>query len=152
MPEKDPKRLADENNVVKFLISDRDHPSSILSSLAAARENLRTTRDAVPQEAWEQINGLRYLRPRPPTTRRGRYEFLRQVIRNTQQISGLLDGAMSRTAAYEFVHMGRYLERGYRHDHPASTRRARPTCCRAVVSRPDRRRNRRTSPSPSPRS
>ncbi len=109
--EKDPKRLADENNVVKFLISDRDHPSSILSSLAAARENLRTTRDVVPQEAWEQINGLYiYARDHLPT-RRGRYEFLRQVIRNTQQISGLLDGAMSRTAAYEFVHMGRYLER-----------------------------------------
>ena len=78
--EKDPDRLADENTVVKFLISDSDHPGSIISSLASARENLRTTRDTVPQEAWEQINGL-------------------------------LAGSMSRTAAYDFVWLGRFLER-----------------------------------------
>jgi uncharacterized alpha-E superfamily protein len=90
--EKDPNRLADENNVVKFLISDSDHPGSIISSLAAARENLRTTRDTVPQEAWEQINGLYiYARDHVPT-RRGRFEFLRRVIHGAQQINGLLAG------------------------------------------------------------
>jgi uncharacterized alpha-E superfamily protein len=109
--EKDLNRLADETNVVKFLISDRDHPGSIISSLAAARENLRTTRDSVPQDAWEQINGLYiYARDHVPS-RRGRYEFLRRVIRGSQQIGGLLAGAMSRTAAYDFVRLGHYLER-----------------------------------------
>ncbi|MDS4040933.1 MAG: alpha-E domain-containing protein [Candidatus Competibacter sp.] len=109
--EKDPNRLADETNVVKFLISDRDHPSSIISSLAAARENLRTTRDTVPQEAWEQINGLYiYARDHVPS-RRGRFEFLRRVIHGAQQIGGLLAGAMSRTSAYDFVRLGHYLER-----------------------------------------
>lgn len=109
--EKDPNRLADEANVVKFLISDRDHPSSIISSLAAARENLRTTRDTVPQEAWEQINGLYiYARDHVPS-RRGRFEFLRRVIHGAQQIGGLLAGAMSRTSAYDFVRLGHYLER-----------------------------------------
>ncbi len=109
--EKDPNRLADETNVVKFLISDSGHPSSIISSLAAARENLRTTRDTVPQEAWEQINSLYiYARDHVPS-RRGRFEFLRRVIRGSQQIGGLLAGAMSRTAAYDFVRLGHYLER-----------------------------------------
>ncbi len=109
--EKDPNRLADETNVVKFLISDIDHPNSILSSLAYARENLRTTRDTVPQEAWEQINSLYiYARDHLPT-RRGRFEFMRRVIHGAQQINGLLAGAMSRTAAYSFVWLGRYLER-----------------------------------------
>jgi uncharacterized alpha-E superfamily protein len=109
--EKDPHRLADENNVVTFLISDRAHPGSILSSLAAARENLRTTRDVVPQEAWEQINSLyMYARDHVPN-RRGRFEFLRRVIHGAQQINGLLSGAMSRTDAYGFLRMGRYLER-----------------------------------------
>ncbi|MDS4031764.1 MAG: alpha-E domain-containing protein [Candidatus Contendobacter sp.] len=109
--EKDPYRLADETNVVKFLISDREHPGSIISSLAAARENLRTTRDTVPQEAWEQINGLYiYARDHTPS-RRGRYEFLRRVIHGAQQIGGLLAGTMTRTAAYDFVRLGHYLER-----------------------------------------
>jgi len=109
--EKDPHRLADESNVVKFLINDRDHPGSIISSLAAARENLRTTRDTVPQEAWEQVNSLYiYARDHLPS-RRGRYEFLRRVIHGAQQIGGLLAGVMSRTDAYDFVRLGHYLER-----------------------------------------
>lgn len=109
--EKDPHRLADEANVVEFLISNIDHPNSILSSLAYARENLRTTRDTVPQEAWEQINSLYiYARDHLPT-RRGRFEFMRRVIHGAQQINGLLAGAMSRTAAYSFLWLGRYLER-----------------------------------------
>ena len=109
--EKDPQRLADEANVVKFLINDRDHPGSIISSLAAARENLRTTRDIVPREAWEQINSLYlYARDHLPS-RRGRYEFLRRVIQGAQQIGGLLAGTMSHTAAYDFVRLGHYLER-----------------------------------------
>ncbi len=109
--EKDPDRLADENTVVKFLISDSDHPGSIISSLAGARENLRTTRDTVPQEAWEQINGLYIFARDHVPTRRGRFEFLRRVIHGAQQINGLLAGSMSRTAAYDFVWLGRFLER-----------------------------------------
>ncbi len=109
--EKEPNRLADEANVVRFLIGDSEHPGSIISSLAAARENLRTTRDTVPQDAWEQINGLYiYARDHVPS-RRGRYEFLRRVIHGAQQIGGLLAGTMSRTAAYDFVRLGHYLER-----------------------------------------
>ena len=109
--EKDPNRLADETTVVKFLISDRDNPGSIISSLAAARENLRTTRDTVPQDAWEQVNGLYIFARDHVPTRRGRFEFMRRVIHGAQQINGMLSGAMSRTAAYDFVRLGRYLER-----------------------------------------
>ncbi|MBK8183643.1 MAG: alpha-E domain-containing protein [Candidatus Competibacteraceae bacterium] len=108
--EKDPNRLADENTVVKFLIGDKN-PSSIITSLACARENLRTTRDVVPQEAWEQINSLYiYARDHVPS-RRGRYEFLRRVIQGAQQINGMLAGAMTHSAAYDFVRVGRFLER-----------------------------------------
>ena len=109
--EKDPNRLADETTVVKFLISDSDNPGSIISSLASARENLRTTRDTVPQEAWEQINGLYIFARDHVPTRRGRFEFLRRVIHGAQQINGMLAGSMSRTAAYDFVWLGRFLER-----------------------------------------
>lgn len=104
----------DELSVVKFLIGDRDNPGSILSSLSFARENLRTTRDVVPREAWEQINDL-YLRVQHRLemgmSQRGRFEFLRSVIRGVQQTTGLLDGTMSRTHAFDFISLGRYLER-----------------------------------------
>ena len=45
----------DERSVVKFLIADTVNPGSILSSLVAARENVRTVRDFMPRETWEQV-------------------------------------------------------------------------------------------------
>lgn len=105
----------DERNVVKFLVADRDNPCSILTSLAAARENLRTTRDVVPREAWEAVNNL-YLwlqeEIQAGISRRQRYEILKGVVRGIQQITGLIYGTMSHTMAYHFIRMGRYLERG----------------------------------------
>jgi uncharacterized alpha-E superfamily protein len=108
------KRQTDELSVMKFLIGDRDNPGSLLSSLSSARENLRTTRDVVPREAWEQINDLYlYVRDRLEMgmSRRGRYEFLKRIIQSTQQITGLLAGTMTHSAAYVFVRIGRNLER-----------------------------------------
>lgn len=104
----------DETHVVKFLIGDQDNPGSILSSLGYARENLRTTRDVVPREAWEQVNDLHmYVRDHLEIgiSRRGRYEFLRRIIMGAQQFTGLLGGAMSHNNAYDFVRLGRHLER-----------------------------------------
>ncbi len=104
----------DERSVVRFLVADRRYPGSILSALDFARENLRTTRDIVPREAWEQLNDL-YLHARQRTAsgvpKRARYEFLKDLINRCQQITGLLAGTMSRTEAYWFVKAGRYLER-----------------------------------------
>lgn len=104
----------DETSVVRFLVGEKENPGSILASLFFARENLRTTRDTVPREAWEQINDLHmYVRDRLEMgmSRRGRYEFLKRIIQSTQQITGLLAGTMSHTHAYDFVRLGRNLER-----------------------------------------
>lgn len=104
----------DERNCVKFLLADVDNPSSVLNSLRAARENVRTTRDLVPAEAWEVVNEL-YLFARDHIdqgiSKRGRFEFLSEVIQRCQTLTGLLAGAMSHDAAYDFIRLGRNLER-----------------------------------------
>jgi uncharacterized alpha-E superfamily protein len=103
-----------ERNVVKFLLGDDFNPGSILACLSQARENMRTTRDVVPLEAWEQVNELfHYARDnlRGGIGRRGRYHFLRIIIRGCQQLTGLLFGIMSHDSGYEFIRLGRNLER-----------------------------------------
>jgi len=104
----------DEKSTTAFLIADADHPGSILSSLAMARENVRTARDVLPTEAWACANEL-YLHARTHAGeaigRKHRFSFLNAVIFRCQQITGLLAGTMSRDAAYEFVRIGRNLER-----------------------------------------
>jgi len=104
----------DERNVTRFLIADKRNPGSILSALFMARENLRSTRDLIPREGWEQVNDL-YLHARQELkggiAKRKRYDFLRGVIQRCQQLTGLLSGTMSHDEAYEFIRIGRNLER-----------------------------------------
>jgi uncharacterized alpha-E superfamily protein len=42
----------------RFFVAARHNPSSVRSSLAFARESVRTTRDIVPSEAFRSINEL----------------------------------------------------------------------------------------------
>ncbi len=105
---------ANERNVVKFLVGDVRNQSAILSSLAQARENMRTTRDIVPSEAWEQLNNLYLLvgnKVNSSLGKRNRYDFLKQVVLGCQQITGIATGTMSRDSAYNFLRMGSFLER-----------------------------------------
>ncbi|MEE4360060.1 MAG: alpha-E domain-containing protein [Pseudomonadales bacterium] len=104
----------DEARMLRFLVADRENPQSILSSVAAARENARTFRDAVPREAWEEINAL-YHHARDNLqaglSKRGRFEYLAQIIRRSQTLTGLLAGCMSQDEGYFFIQIGRQLER-----------------------------------------
>jgi len=68
----------------------------------------------VPSEGWEHVNEL-YLFAKKKlakkTLPKGLYEFLTEIIMRCQQISGLLAGTMSHGDAYQFVRIGRNLER-----------------------------------------
>jgi uncharacterized alpha-E superfamily protein len=105
---------ANERNVTKFLIGDEKNFSSILSSLAAARENMRTTRDVIPAEAWEHLNDLYiHVKNKVATgiTKRNRYDILKTVIGGSQQFVGITAGTASRDSAYNLMRMGRFVER-----------------------------------------
>lgn len=104
----------DERSVVKFLLGDSANPGSILSSLGAARENARTVRDYMPREAWEQVNTLTLHAKSNLAAglgHRRRYDYLRDIINGVQQITGLLAGSMTHDEGYQFLRMGRNLER-----------------------------------------
>lgn len=103
-----------ERAVLRFLIADPFNPGSILYSLQQARENARTIRDIIPREAWEQVNDL-YLMAKGNATsgysKRGRYDYLKHIVLGAQTITGLLAGTMLHDVGYDFLRMGRNLER-----------------------------------------
>jgi uncharacterized alpha-E superfamily protein len=103
-----------ERNVVRFFIADERNAGSIAAALIAARENCRTIRDFVPREAWELLNEI-YLFAREDLskgmTKGGRHVYLKRVIQGTQNINGLLSGTMLHDQGYDFLHLGRFLER-----------------------------------------
>lgn len=106
--------VRDERNVVKFLIGDESNYSSIVSSLKAVRENVRTTRDVIPADVWYMINELSMFvneNIMQGINRSKRYDFLNEVIHGCQTILGTLYSDMPRDAAWEFLRIGRNLER-----------------------------------------
>jgi uncharacterized alpha-E superfamily protein len=105
---------ATERNVVRFLVSDPHNPNCIVASLAQARENLRTTRAIVPRGAWETLNdlfGFAGENKASGASRRGRYQYMRHIIDHCQMLAGKLSGTSSHDQTYDFLRMGRNMER-----------------------------------------
>jgi len=103
-----------EQNITRFLLADLHNPSSLLSSLSCARENIRISRELMPDEAWEFVNELYLYATKNIETisnRQGREVFLQDIIRGCQRFTGFMAGAMSRNDSRRFIVMGRNLER-----------------------------------------
>jgi uncharacterized alpha-E superfamily protein len=104
--------VLDEKNVIKFLLDDDS--CSLLSSVRLARENARTTREIMPNEAWEKVNKL-YLyiskNLAKGQKRDGRHQFLMDITEKCQELTGYLSGCMSLDDAYNFMKIGADLER-----------------------------------------
>jgi uncharacterized alpha-E superfamily protein len=105
---------ASEAAVMSFLIQDERNPSSIFACVRHARENTRTFREVLPRESWEWVNEL-YLYTSThlghALDRRKRFEVLTEIIRRRQAVIGLLSGTMSRDEGFQFMRLGRNVER-----------------------------------------
>ncbi|MCB1760042.1 MAG: alpha-E domain-containing protein [Gammaproteobacteria bacterium] len=103
-----------ERQVVRFLVGDRGNSGSIISSLHHARENCRTVRDILPREIWENLNEL-YLYAQESVnvglTKQGRFDYLQQIIRGSATFIGIIASVQSRDEAFDFLRIGRNLER-----------------------------------------
>ncbi|WP_423823241.1 alpha-E domain-containing protein [Salinisphaera sp. SPP-AMP-43] len=104
---------ADETRVMDYLAMDRDHPGSIAASLIAARENLRSARDHVPRELWEEINALHLFMAESADVRRRvqRSQVMDRIIRSARIADGHINAGMSRDAAYDMLTLGIAIER-----------------------------------------
>lgn len=106
--------LADQANVISFLAFDQTNPNSIASCLQAARENARTVRDMISTPMWEEINKAHlYVRSAAAANAEIDHprEFLDEVKRASQLITGVADATMSHGEAWHFARMGRLIER-----------------------------------------
>ena len=106
--------LESQPQLVAFLLSDTDNPGSVVSAVVAVRENLRTVRDRIPIELWEEANGL-YLRfpflGHADAAPGGLHEVLLMVRRACLAVSGILNEGMRRDEGHAFAVLGRMLER-----------------------------------------
>ncbi len=106
---------ANAESVAQFYLVDRDNPTSMLSSLFAARENARTLRPLIPTEMWSQLN-IFYNRVRQltsadaaPSRVSGLCAYFKEQC---QAHAGITDGTFYRDQSWAFYCIGKYIERG----------------------------------------
>ncbi|GAC1461209.1 MAG: alpha-E domain-containing protein [Vulcanimicrobiaceae bacterium] len=95
---------------------DPTNPSSIVTSVRIARANGVGARAELSTEVWEHLNEL-YLQVQKETLdsvwREGTSPFLRRARDRCQAIAGVSDATLSHVDGWNFLQVGRYLERGY---------------------------------------
>jgi uncharacterized alpha-E superfamily protein len=100
--------------VTAFFTLDADCPSSIYSSVLAARENARALRAAISNEMWEVLNttwlGLRGMNP-ADIERRGLREFCDWIKERSHLFRGVSHGTTLHDDAFHFLRLGTFLER-----------------------------------------
>ncbi len=105
---------ARERTILNFLLADPLSSSSLAHSIRMARDNIRNSRDLLPQEAWENANELhQYAKAHLSSASQGRnrFEILSDCIGRCQQINGILIGTMSHASPFHFLSLGQNIER-----------------------------------------
>lgn len=105
-----PPGLLTRSELLNMLSVDRNEPSSISSSLTAARENARRVREIVSTELWECLNTTRSRVPRKVALDRA-HDFFGWVRERTALAVGIVESSTSRDEAWTFFTLGRSLER-----------------------------------------
>jgi uncharacterized alpha-E superfamily protein len=104
----------DASSLTHILTIDRTNDSSILSCVAAARENLRQVREQCSTEMWEQLNRL-YLQVSSTTKSESwllnSHLFFRAVQEGAHLFQGVTDSTMSHGEGWQYIQLGRFVER-----------------------------------------
>jgi uncharacterized alpha-E superfamily protein len=114
---KDVSWTGDPYLLTKTLSFDTEYDGSILSCIISARENSRHVREQISTEQWHRLNSL-YLRVTRPemgalamASSELPTEFLQQVMVGVHQFQGVSDSTMSHGEGWQFIQVGRYIER-----------------------------------------
>ncbi|HYW65313.1 MAG TPA: alpha-E domain-containing protein [Candidatus Dormibacteraeota bacterium] len=104
----------DSNALLNTLVFSRTNASSIVSCIAAARENLRHVREQCSTDMWEHLNRL-YLEVMETHPEEGWMlksdAFFHAVEEGAHLFQGITDGTMSHGEGWQFIQLGRYVER-----------------------------------------
>ncbi len=104
----------DPTQLLNTLVFSRSNSSSIVSCVTSARENLRHVREQCSGRMWEQLNRL-YLdvierRPGEEWIVKS-HDFFLLVLEGAYLFHGITDATMSHGEGWQFIQLGRYVER-----------------------------------------
>jgi len=103
-----------ENLVMQNLVGDIDNTSSIYSSIVAARQIVRNSKELLPQSSWQLINSAFYYCKENTNllvTRQGRIKYCEKLQDTCEHFLGIINNNMERNDCYYFFRLGQLIER-----------------------------------------
>ena len=106
----------DMESMAHTLIFDNLNPASVIYCVNAARENARQVREEISSEQWQRLNRLYHQMQSPNAQAQFRSNIndtLSTVIDGLHLFKGVSDALMIHGQGWQFIRLGRYLERAY---------------------------------------
>ena len=106
----------DVESMAHALIFDNVNPASVTFCVNGARENARQVREEISTEQWQRLNRLFHQIRSPQAQaqfRAGMNDFLASIVDGIHLFKGVSDTTMIHGQGWQFIRLGRYLERAY---------------------------------------
>ncbi len=101
-------------NIIRYVVLDKDNESSIWSLIQGARENARAQRTAISSEAWESINST-WLQVQDLDYQGllewGFRDFFEWVKERSHLFRGVVFGTLLHDDPFRFIRLGTFIER-----------------------------------------
>jgi uncharacterized alpha-E superfamily protein len=106
----------DLDGMARNLVFDNINPASVTFCVNGARENARQVREEISSEQWQRLNRLYHQMHSPHAQAQFRSSIndaLASVIDGIHLFKGVSDTTMIHGQGWQFIRLGRYLERAY---------------------------------------
>ncbi len=103
-------------SMARMLVFDSLNPVSVTFCVNEARENARQVREEISSEQWQRLNRLYHQMHSPHTQTQFRSNIndaLASVLDGIHLFKGVSDTTMIHGQGWQFIRLGRYLERAY---------------------------------------
>jgi uncharacterized alpha-E superfamily protein len=106
----------DLDAMARNLVFDSINPASVTFCVNGARENARQVREEISSEQWQRLNRLYHQMHSPHAQAQFRSSIndaLASVVDGIHLFKGVSDTTMIHGQGWQFIRLGRYLERAY---------------------------------------
>jgi len=103
-----------ERKIIDYFIKDKKNPSSLVNSLFYSKENSLVVRDILPEQSILKLNELLITFNKSiikKNSKKNNLKLLFKIIQGSQNFMYSTDLEMQRNIDYQFLRLGRFLER-----------------------------------------
>jgi uncharacterized alpha-E superfamily protein len=103
-----------ERKIIDYFIKDKKNPSSLVNSLSYSKENSLVVRDILPEQSILKLNELLITFNKSiikKNSKKNNLKLLFKIMQGSQNFMYSTDLEMQRNIDYQFLRLGRFLER-----------------------------------------